>query len=773
MLSVLLILLSEYDKNYTRTLRGIMVKIRERTYIQSDGSIDTQAWLHEMALQRPSAHINLISQACGLAEFAKGQQPTPYGPTCLQQGLKMAEILADLNMDQSTIAAAILYNSVEYGGLTTEDIAEQFGNEVAKLISGALRMEAVRSLVHYQAQPEQYRVNIDNLRKMLLAMVEDVRVVLIKLAERMTILHIAKNLDDNVRQLIAQETFDIYAPLANRLGIGQLKWELEDLCFRFLNPDAYKELAQLLATKRLDREHYIEHVIETLRAALKDAGLSEMEITGRAKHIYSIYRKMQRKDVDYSKIYDVSAVRVLVTNIEDCYTVLSHVHSLWPQIPAEFDDYIANPKPNGYRSLHTAVIGPEGRNLEVQIRTFTMHQESELGVAAHWKYKEGVVTQGGYEEKIAWLRQVLEWQRELTHKGEAASNTQTQQIFDDHVYIFTPAGQIVDLPTGATPLDFAYHIHSDIGHHCRGAKVNGKLVTLTYKLRTGERVEILTSRQASPSRDWLNSNYGYLNTSRARAKVHHWFKQQDYDKHLLHGQSLLENELRRQNLPLQIPYEKIARKFHLATAKDLFVALGNGEIKSSQVIHLLPNFIELPKAKPASVEEYPATIAKSVPPSSHDIQLPGISDVLTYYARCCKPLPGDDIIGYITKGRGIAIHRKDCVNIQHTTQTERLIAIDWSSMTKNKYPVDLTILTHERQGLIKDILSVLANEKVPLLSVNAQAHRDQSTAHVALSIEVTNITLLEQLLLKLRHIPDVISIQRHEPKRQDQKKKEG
>lgn len=742
-----------------------MVKIKERTYIQADGSIDTHAWLHEVALQRASQQVNLIAQACVLAEFAGGQHPTPYGPSCLQQGLKMAEILLDLQMDQATIAAGILYNSVESAVLTTDDIEEQFGEEVAKLIRGALRMETTRSLVHYYQQPEHYRPNIDNLRKMLLAMVEDVRVVLIKLAERTTILHVVQKLDEKIQKQIAEETLDIYAPLANRLGIGQLKWELEDLCFRCLQPTAYKELARLLATRRVDRERYIEQVIQTLHETLKDSGIAQLEITGRAKHIYSIYRKMQRKEVDYGQIYDVSAVRVLVPNIEDCYTVLSHVHSLWQPISEEFDDYISHPKPNGYRSLHTAVQGPEGRNLEVQIRTFVMHQESELGVAAHWKYKEGVATQGGYEEKIAWLRQVLDWQKELAQKGEAAHHQQTQQLFDERIYIFTPAGEIVDLPKGATPLDFAYHIHSDIGHRCRGAKINGKLVPLTHVLQTGERVEILTHRNPSPSRDWLNTTYGYLTTSRARAKVHHWFKQQDFDKNTEQGQTTLEHELRRHGLSLQVPYEKIAKKFHMQTTKELFAAVGNGDIKPSQVLHALASLLEPLKPKAESLPTPLPTAAKATTPThAHDVQMQGISQVLTYYARCCKPLPGDDIIGYITKGRGIAIHRKDCHTLAQLTNTERFIPVDWSSMTKNKYPVDLSVLAHERDGLVKDMLSILTHNKIPMLSVSAHAHRDENTAHVLLSLELTSLATLEQLMQKLRQIPSVISIQRLQPK---------
>lgn len=712
------------------------------TYISSDGSLDIAHWLENIAEKYPGVRLSLISQACRFAQLTGGDHLLATGESCLQEGLKIAEILLDLHADSETIAAAILYNNVEFGGLHLDDVNEHLGSVVTKLIAGTRQMEATPALLRSNLHAMKHnRTQIDNLRKMLLAMVEDVRVVLIKLAERTCVIRSASRLPESAQQQLAEEIFSIYAPLANRLGIGQLKWELEDMYLRYKEPAAYKELAHLLDEKRSDREHYIKRVIHTLKENLATLGLKKFEVTGRAKHIYSIYRKMRRKEVGYHKIYDVSAVRVLVQDIDECYLALSAVHQLWEQIPEEFDDYITHPKPNGYRSLHTALIGPEGKNLEVQIRTFAMHQESELGVAAHWKYKEGRQQQTDYEEKIAWLRQVLEWQRDLAeHDTQPNEQHAISRIFDDRVYVFTPAGEIVDLPQGATPLDFAYQVHSEIGHRCRGAKINGAIVPLTYTLRTGERVEILTQRHASPSRDWANPQAGYLTTARARTKVMHWFKQQDTEQYLLDGQNILEQELKRVRYNQHdnpVNYEKVARQLHFKSADDMYLALAHGDARPGQIINVIQSLVEVAQPKAPTEQLLQQEVVKSTPSTPRsDVKISGLSDLLTYHARCCKPIPGDEIIGFITRGRGIAIHRKDCSNInKEVLDSDRLLEVNWDRAPQEKYPVDIVLLTRERQGLARDILSVLTHEKIHLLGIKTVTEKNQDITHVHLTVE--------------------------------------
>lgn len=742
-----------------------MVKIRDHSHILADGTVNLPNWLQNVASKLPEGQMGLIKQACWLSQLTGGEHLLLTGQSCLEEGLKMADILLDLHADPETIAAAILYNNVEYSELRLEDVSEQLSESISKLIAGARQMEATPTLLRSNLPTlKQNRTQIDNLRKMLLGMVEDVRVVLIKLAERTCVIRAASQLPPAEQRQIAEEIFAIYAPLANRLGIGQLKWELEDMCLRYMEPQTYKELAKFLDQKRTDRETYIQTVITLLKEQLTAMGINKFEVTGRAKHIYSIYRKMQRKDVGYDKIYDISAVRVLVPDIEDCYSVLSCVHNLWQQIPEEFDDYITNPKQNGYRSLHTAVIGPEGKNVEVQIRTFGMHQESELGVAAHWKYKEGRQQQTDYEEKIAWLRQVLEWQQDLTGEEKNPGQHQVHKIFDDRVYVLTPAGEIIDLPQGSTPLDFAYHVHSEIGHRCRGAKINNSIVPLTYKLHTGERVEILTQRQATPSRDWLNPQSGYLKTARARAKVMHWFKQQDVEQHAADGQNLLEQELKRARYNQHdnpINFEKVARQFHLKTPEDLFLALAHGELRPIQIINVIQSTNEPQKTK----TDIELPTLESIKPTTFtgqkDVQVQGLSDLLSYNARCCKPVPGDNIVGFITKGRGIAIHRRDCPNVAtKAVAVERLIDVDWGTASQQAYPVDITLITHERQGLARDILSILTTEKIHLLGIKTSTDVKQNITQVFLTIETRDVGSLNQVISKLMQIPDVINIRR-------------
>lgn len=723
-----------------------MVKLKDSPYLLTDGSINIDSWLNAVAAKRSAADTQLIRHACVLSQLAGADKPTTNNVSCLQQGLAMAEMLLDLNLDSETIAAALVYSSVHYAELTIEDVQEHLGKNIAKLVRGVAQMEAMRSLhSHHHAQ-------LENIRKMLLAMVDDVRVVLIKLTERVYQLRAAAISDTVTQHKLAKETLDIYAPLANRLGITQIKWELEDLSLRFLQPDAYKHIAQQLHQTRIQREAYIQRVLALLTEKIKAAGITQFEVSGRAKHIYSIHRKMQRKGVSYDEIYDINAVRVLVPDIEDCYTVLSIVQEQWEQIPHEFDDYIATPKPNGYRSIHTAVIGPDKLNLEVQIRTFAMHQESELGVAAHWRYKEGGQQKSSYEAKIAWLRQVLEWQKEVG--GDA--DTSNASAFDDRVYVFTPNGDIVDLPAGATPLDFAYYIHSEVGHRCRGAKVNGAIVPLTYSLKTGDRIEILTTKQANPSRDWLNAHLGYLKTSRAKAKVHHWFKQQDFEHNLSEGKDIFERETKRLELT-PINLDKIAEKLHYKSADELLAALGCGDVKISQILHFTQDAV---KTEPDYQPTLTATRSRPSTGKNTGIYIQGVGNLMTHPAGCCKPVPGDAIIGWITQGRGVAIHRQDCPNILQLHTHEKLIEVSWGDKPDNIYPVDVYIHAYDRPGLIRDISTIFANEKMNLIAVNTQFDRNQNEAHMNLTIETTGLDALSKVLDKIKRLANIIEAKR-------------
>ncbi|MCK4608932.1 MAG: bifunctional (p)ppGpp synthetase/guanosine-3',5'-bis(diphosphate) 3'-pyrophosphohydrolase, partial [Gammaproteobacteria bacterium] len=539
------------------------------------------------------------------------------------------------------------------------------------------------------------------------------------------------------------------------LGIWQIKWELEDFSFRYQDPATYKELSKALNQRRADREQYVKDFITQLTQMLQAAGISNPEITGRAKHIYSIYRKMQRKNVDFSEIYDTTAVRVIVPTVEDCYTVLSSVHGAWQHIPKEFDDYIATPKPNGYKSIHTAVIAPDDVCVEVQIRTLAMHQEAELGVAAHWVYKEGAHQSTNYETKIAWLRQAMAWQKEVTATDDALD--EVQNIFDDRIYVFTPGNDIIEMAKSATVLDFAYHIHSEVGHRCRGAKVDANIVNLSYQLKTGETIEILTNKQPHPSRDWLNPHLGFLKTSRAKAKVHSWFKKQDHDKNVAFGQDLLEKELKRLGLK-NINIGNLANQLKFKTNEDMFAALGGGELKTTSIIGLIER-----TTTPATDNETkkPATSAPLTTKTT-DIEIQGVDNLLTHLANCCQPIPGDAIIGYITQGRGISIHRQDCSNIVSTKKMhpERLIEIDWGMAASHNYPVNLVIEAFDGHGLVNNISNILSHEAIAIIGLNANVNKKDHMAYVNLSLEIENLALLDQIVAKLKQLPEITKINR-------------
>lgn len=720
-----------------------------------DGAINFESWLQNLQNKYTIENLNLLRQAGALALVAGAEHATPNGESCLHQGLLMAEMLAELHMDSETLAAALVYSSVRYADLKLEDVTEHLGEKITKLITGTLQMDAINTLNrdHYHAHET---TSIDNIRKMLLAMVDDVSVVLIKLVERLCILRNVAIFNDARKKQVAKETMDIYAPLANRLGIGQIKWQLEDLSFRYLESEYYKKISSALNERRVDREQYIQDVISDLTHLLEEADIKNFKITGRAKHIYSIYRKMNRKKVDFNEIYDINAIRILVPSVEDCYAALSSVHTRWQHITREFDDYIAKPKANGYQSIHTAVIGPQNKTVEIQIRTFNMHELAELGVAAHWVYKEGIHKPSSYQEKIAWLRQVLDWQKEVAKTEEAKADIQAQ-LFDDRVYVFTPNGAVLDLPKGATPLDFAYQIHSELGHRCRGAKVNGHIVPLSYQLNTGEQIEILTIKRGQPSRDWLNPHLGYVNTTRAKAKILQWFRKQDYDKNLADGQALIEKEFKRLNLK-NIDLEPIAHKLNYKNTHDLLAGLGRNDLGLNVITHALHIAPE-----PSITPEIKTEISK--PKSAGtltDIDVSGVGNLLTHMALCCKPVPGDEIIGYVTRGRGISIHRKDCINIQRAEHEhdEKIVAVSWGSKIDKRYAVDLMIHANNRNDLVRDITNILTQDNIPLLSLNCVYNKNENTVNISLTVEISSLAPLSKILTRIQQLPDIFSVKR-------------
>ena len=710
------------------------------------------AWLEEVAAGRGENERAFLERAGNRAHVAHQGQSRASGEPYISHTMEVAKIVSALRMDHEAVAAAVLHDVVEDTSVTLADLEAEFGASVAQLVDGVTKMGRIGEYAGgARANPQA-----ESLRKLLLAMAEDVRVVLIKLADRLHNLRTLKYLDEPRRRKIARETLDIYAPLANRLGIWQLKWELEDLSLRYLDPDTYREIAGLLEVRRVDRESHIREVTERLEKEFAATGI-QAEIYGRPKHIYSIWRKMKRKNVDFHEIFDVQAVRVLVEKSSECYAALGLVHSLWHHISKEFDDYIANPKENNYRSLHTAVVGPGGRPVEVQIRTHDMHRHAELGIAAHWRYKEGKRYDPGFEQKVAWLRQLLEWKDEEPSASAFVDRFKSESN-EDRVYVLTPQGKVVDLPQGATVLDFAYHVHTDVGHRCRGVKVNGRIVPLSQELHSGDQAEVLTTRHGVPSRDWLNPHLGYLRTSRARAKVRHWFKQQDREKNISAGRLALERELRRNGIS-KLSQEKLAQQLHYPAVEDMLAALGGGELNTAQMINAATALLE-----PAQIPEIhvpqPTRRRAKAEPGGFKIQ--GVGNLLTQTARCCKPVPNDVIVGYITRGRGVTIHRKDCSNVLRLRGDDRarLIDVDWGAAPDQVYSVDVHILAYDRPGLLRDITALLANEKINVNGVNTVTDRKDLLARMDLRLEVADLDQLSKVLSRIGQLSNVAEVYR-------------
>lgn len=706
----------------------------------------------------PGVDVQLLRRAYDFAATAHEGQKRVSGEPFIRHPLNVSVILAGLELDLVTIIAGLLHDVVEDTDTPIESIEENFGSEVALLVDGVTKL----SRIEYKSKMEQ---KVDNLRKMFLAMAKDIRVILIKLADRLHNMRTLKCMNEQKRKEISRETLEIFAPLAHRLGIYKLKWELEDLAFRYLEPEQYYQMVENVATKRAKREEYIKNVSQILKGKLISVGI-ESDIQGRPKNFYSIYTKMQEQHKELNEIYDLLAVRVLVDSVKDCYGALGMIHSLWKPIPGRFKDYIAMPKSNMYQSLHTTVIGPQGEPLEIQIRTLEMHRTSEYGIAAHWRYKDGNASDADFEQKLSWLRQLLEWQNDM---GDAREFMETLKIdlFSDTVFVFTPKGDVVELPRDSIPIDFAYRIHTQVGHRCVGAKVNNKLVTLDYKLKNGDIVEIVTTKQANgPSRDWLN----IVQTSESRNKIKAWFKKENRDENLIKGKDSLEREIKK--LGYDEPAElvkierlnQIARKMNFVSADDLYVAIGMGVVTPQQVITKARD--ETKKEKVVNIEDYVGKDQrKRKPRSNAGIIVKGEHDVLIRLARCCNPVPGDLIVGYITRGRGVSVHRKDCRNVvQHGLgEDERMIEVSWDVADKGSYHVHLEISAMDRAGLLNDVMTVLSDLKISADYVSARGTKNRM-ATIDLILEVNSLEQLELIMGKIRRIKDVYDVWRVTPR---------
>jgi len=692
-------------------------------------------------------------------------QDNDQGPLLLWRGREMIEILITLSMDKATLVAALLFPVVSSGAYEREALEEDFGKETIKLIDGVEEMAALGQL-NVTMEGSAASAQVDNVRRMLLAMVDDFRCVVIKLAERICNLIEVKKAPDEVRQAAAKECSNIYAPLANRLGIGQLKWEIEDYAFRYQQPDTYKQIAKQLSERRIVREQYITDFVDDLSNEITSSGINA-EVSGRPKHIYSIWRKMQKKSLAFDELFDVRAVRIIADKLQDCYAALGAVHTKYKHLPSEFDDYVANPKPNGYQSIHTVILGPEGKTIEIQIRTKDMHEDSELGVAAHWKYKEGGGGRSGYDEKITWLRKLLDWQEEMSDSGEMLDEVRSQ-VFDDRVYAFTPRGDVVDLPMGATPLDFAYHIHSEVGHRCIGAKVAGRIVPFTHKLTMGDQVEIITAKEPNPSRDWLNPSMGFVTSGRARAKINAWFRKQSREKNLEAGREILEAELAKINATLKDAEQYALKRFNVNSADELYVGVGSGDLRINQIINHINALVNKPTAEEEDqqalekLQEAETKAPAQSRPKKDAVVVEGVDNLMTHLARCCQPIPGDEIAGYITQGRGISVHRADCEQLEELRHhaPERIIDTVWGSGFVGSYILTVRVEAMERSGLLKDITTLFANEKIKVTSMKSRVDYRKQLSIMDFDLEVTNIEILQRVSKRVEQIKDVMSVKR-------------
>jgi len=706
-----------------------------------------------------SSDLERIREAYVFAEKAHTGQVRKSGEPYILHPVAVAEILVDMQLDATTLEAALLHDVVEDTNVTLEMVRDRFGFTCAMLVDSLTKLEKIR----FKTKEEQQNANY---RKMIVAMAQDLRVILIKLADRLHNMRTLKYQSEDRQRKIAEETLEIFCPLAHRLGISAIKWEMEDISLRYMNPQQYYRIANLMKKKRAEREEFIDLCIEKISEKLTETGI-EGEISGRPKHIYSIYKKMMMQSKQFNEIYDLLAIRILVDNIKDCYATLGIIHTLWKPMPGRFKDYIAMPKPNMYQSLHTTVIGPNGEPLEVQIRTYEMHKTSEFGVAAHWAYKEGtVVPSGSFEEKLNWFREILELQNEVRDASEFMEQLKVD-FFSDLVYVFTPKGEVIELPAGSVPLDFAYRIHTEVGNRTIGAKVNGRIVPLDHKLKTGDIIEILTSKHSyGPSQDWLK----IAQSSNARTKIKQWFKKEQREDNIKAGEQAIERELKRLGYEPHIVMTdenmlEVAKKFAFQDIEDMLSATGIGGITASQICTRLLDRFRKEKADielTGEVKELrPASARKARP--THGIRVKGVDNVMVRFARCCNPVPGDDILGYITRGRGVSVHRADCTNLpvlqEDGDESSRLIEVEWEASVEANYNVEIEILGHDRRGLLNDVLQVVSESKTVIAAVSGRSDKNK-IAHIHMSLLIRNKDHLHAIVEMIKRVKDIFSVQR-------------
>ena len=707
--------------------------------------------------------IDIIEKAYNFASEAHKSQKRESGEPYIIHPIDVAEILAELGMDTNTIAAGLLHDVLEDTDCTYKEMSDMFNEEIASLVNGVTKL----GKIEYKSKQEQ---QADNVRKMLLAMAKDIRVIIIKLADRLHNMRTLKYMPKEKQKRISKETLDIYAPLAHRLGISKVKWELEDLCFRYLHEEEYYDLVNQIAEKRVERETYIAKIIEDLYGKLEDAGI-DSDIDGRPKHFYSIYRKMVTKNKSIEQIFDLTAIRILVNSVKDCYEVLGIVHTIYKPIPGRFKDYIAMPKPNMYQSLHTTVIGPQGKTFEIQIRTFEMHKTAEYGIAAHWKYKEGDTSDNkekSFENKLVWLRDMLEWQKETSDAEEFMEGFKIN-LFTDEIFLFTPKGVVIDLPNGATPIDFAYRIHTDIGNKCVGAKVNGKIVPLDYKLKTGQIVEILTSNSSKgPNMDWLN----IAKSNQAKSKIRAWFKKAKKEENITKGKEVFERELKKQgvhyaDIAKGEAYDKVIKRYNINCMDDLYALVGLGAVVASAFIAKLKeeNLSKDEKVKEETlnkaIEENISKTEKRKKENNYGVTVKGVDNLMVRFAKCCNPVPGDDILGYITKGRGVSIHRKDCSNLKTliNEDPQKVVDVSWGISKGVAYMAEIQVKTEDKSGILSDVMNIIMDTKLPLNALNAKSAKG-NLAYINIKVKIDTVDQLKELMRKVRKLNGVMDVYR-------------
>ncbi|MDY5212477.1 RelA/SpoT family protein [Intestinibacter sp.] len=729
---------------------------------------ELQEILDKIKKYAPNADVTPVIKAYELAKSAHAGVFRKSGEPYIIHPIAVANILADLELDMEVIAAGLLHDVVEDTPYTYEDIKELFGKDIADLVDGVTKLGKIK----YQTKEES---QAENLRKMFLAMAKDIRVILIKLADRLHNMRTLKYMPEEKAKYKAKETLEIYGGIAHRIGISKIKWELEDLALKYIDPEGYRELSEKITMKRSQRQEYIDKIVHLLEEKFKEVDIN-CEVSGRPKHFYSIYKKMKKKNKTFEEIYDLTAVRIIVDTVKDCYAVLGMVHTMWIPMPGRFKDYIAMPKPNLYQSLHTTVIGPDGEPVEIQIRTHEMHEIAENGIAAHWKYKEGITGSQDtkMEQKLKWLRQMMEWEKDVQDPHEFLDALK-DDVFNSQVYVFTPKGDVIELPAGSTPIDFAYRVHTNVGNKCTGAKINGKIVQINYKLQNGEIVEVITSANSpGPSRDWLN----IVQTPTARNRIRQWFKKERREENIERGTEILEKEFKRYNIPYKNPsiqkfLNQVAKKFNQPTLEDLIATIGYGGIATSQVMPKVRDFYNKEvnrQEKERRMQEKEDKIkknfdeheyAKKRKKKDNGITVKGLDNILVRFAKCCNPLPGDDIVGYITKGRGVAIHRRDCTNIKLDDEflKNRLVEVEWNNPEKSKFEGEVKIIAVDRVGLLNDVIHVVSMEKLSISGINCRVLKD-NTANISLLVEVNDISELKQLMKKIKSIPGVDEVSR-------------